>query len=59
MNFLKASGRELLDHAGTDQLKDDIKKASATTYKRRLETEHDKLVKQRVELMAFDEKLRH
>ncbi len=45
-------------NARIDQLKDDIT-ATSTSYRKKLEREHDKLVKQQAELQTFDEKLRH
>ncbi|MBN1905584.1 MAG: BREX-1 system adenine-specific DNA-methyltransferase PglX [Deltaproteobacteria bacterium] len=46
-------------NARIDQLEGDIEAASSTAFKRKLEKEKQKLVKQRVELQAFDEKLHH
>ena len=42
-----------------DQLADDIQKATSTSHRKRMEKERDTLLKQRAELQAFDEKLRH
>jgi hypothetical protein len=42
-----------------DQLVPDIAAATSTSHRRKLEKERDSLVKQRTELAAFDEKLRH
>jgi len=42
-----------------DQLKDDVDAATSTSYRKRLEKERDKLLKQQAELQTFDEKLRH
>ena len=42
-----------------DQLDGDIPVASSTSHRRKLEKERDTLVKHRVELQEFDEKLRH
>ncbi len=41
------------------RLEDDIAQASSTSHRKKLEKERDSLSKQRVELLAFDEKLRH
>lgn len=41
------------------QLEADILSATSTSHRKRLEKERDMLVKQRVELQEFDEKLRH
>ncbi len=38
---------------------DDVAATNATSHRKKLEKERDKLVKQRVELQQFDEKLRH
>jgi type II restriction/modification system DNA methylase subunit YeeA len=46
-------------NARIEQLKDDVKAASSTAHRKKLEKEHDKLIRQRTELQAFDEKLRH
>lgn len=46
-------------NARIDQLEGDYDAASSTAFKRKLEKEKQKLVKQRVELQTFDEKLRH
>ncbi len=46
-------------NARIEQLKDDINAASSTAHRKKLEKEQAKLVKQREELQAFDEKLRH
>lgn len=45
--------------ARIEQLKDDIRAATSTSHGKRLQREQDKLVKQKAELHAFDEKLRH
>ncbi len=45
--------------ARLDQLKGDILAATSTAHSKRLEKEQTKLEKQQVELIAFDEKLRH
>jgi type II restriction/modification system DNA methylase subunit YeeA len=45
--------------ARIDQLAGDITSATATSHRKKLEKEKDKLVKQLAELRAFDEKLRH
>jgi type II restriction/modification system DNA methylase subunit YeeA len=45
--------------ARLDQLKGDIQAATSTAHSKRLEKEQTKLEKQQVELIAFDEKLRH
>jgi hypothetical protein len=45
--------------ARLEQLQGDIQAATSTSHRKRLEKEHEKLVKQQVELLAFDEKLRH
>jgi hypothetical protein len=42
-----------------DQLADDIQKAASTSHRKTMEKERDKLLLQRTELQAFDEKLRH
>ncbi len=42
-----------------EQLAGDITAATSTSHRRKLEKERDTLVKQRTELAAFDEKLRH
>jgi type II restriction/modification system DNA methylase subunit YeeA len=42
-----------------DQLADDIHKAASTSHRKKMEKERDTLLKQRIELQAFDEKLRH
>jgi hypothetical protein len=42
-----------------DQLADDIQKATSTSHRKTMEKERDKLLRQRTELQAFDEKLRH
>lgn len=42
-----------------DQLADDIQKATSTSHRKRMEKERDKMLRQRTELQAFDEKLRH
>jgi hypothetical protein len=42
-----------------DKLQGDIQAATSTAHQRRLEKERAKLEKQQVELLAFDEKLRH
>ena len=41
------------------RLGDDVAGASSTSHRKKLEKERDKLIKQRVELQQFDEKLRH
>ncbi len=41
------------------RLEDDIAQAASTSHRKKLEKERDSLLKQRVELLAFDEKLRH
>ena len=45
--------------ARLEKLQGDIQAATSTTHRRRIEKEHAKLEKQQVELLAFDEKLRH
>lgn len=45
--------------AHLDMLKGDIDAATSTAQSKRLESERTKLQKQQVELLAFDEKLRH
>ena len=45
--------------ARLEQLKGDIQAATSTAHSKRLEKEQAKLEKQQVELIAFDEKLRH
>ena len=45
--------------ARLDQLHGDIQAATSTAYQKRLEKELVRLQKQQVELLAFDEKLRH
>ena len=42
-----------------DKLADDIQKATSTSHRKKMEKERDKLLRQRTELQAFDEKLRH
>jgi type II restriction/modification system DNA methylase subunit YeeA len=42
-----------------DRLAADIQKATSTSHRKRMEKERDKLARQRTELQAFDEKLRH
>jgi type II restriction/modification system DNA methylase subunit YeeA len=42
-----------------DQLKDDAQKAVSTSHRKKMDKERDALLKQRTELQAFDEKLRH
>ncbi|MEZ6117131.1 MAG: BREX-1 system adenine-specific DNA-methyltransferase PglX [Pirellulaceae bacterium] len=42
-----------------DQLEGDIPAATSTSHRKKLETERSQLIKQRDELQAFDEKLRH
>jgi hypothetical protein len=42
-----------------DQLAGDILKAGSTSHRKKLEKERDALLRQRTELQAFDEKLRH
>ncbi len=42
-----------------DQLAEDIQKATSTSHRKKMEKERDRLLKQRTELQAFDEKLRH
>jgi SAM-dependent methyltransferase len=42
-----------------DQLADDIQKATSTSHRKRMDKERDTLLRQRTELQAFDEKLRH
>ncbi len=42
-----------------DQLEGDIPAATSTSHRRKLEKERDSLIKRRVELQEFDEKLRH
>jgi len=42
-----------------DQLADDVQNASSTSHRKKMEKERDKLLRQRTELQAFDEKLRH
>ena len=46
-------------NARIDQIRDDITAATFTSHHKKLEREHDKLVKQQAELQTFDEKLRH
>ncbi len=41
------------------RLEGDIAEATSSSHRRKLEKEREKLLKQRVELQAFDEKLRH
>jgi type II restriction/modification system DNA methylase subunit YeeA len=45
--------------ARLEKLQGDIQSASSTAHRKRLEKERDKLEKQQVELLTFDEKLRH
>jgi type II restriction/modification system DNA methylase subunit YeeA len=45
--------------ARIEQLASDIRKATSTSHRKKLEKEQDALKKQQVELQAFDEKLRH
>jgi len=45
--------------ARIENLQGDIKVATSTAHRKRLEKERDKLGAQQVELLAFDEKLRH
>ena len=45
--------------ARIDQLDDDIVSAPSTAARKKLEKEHDKLQKQKAELIEFDDKLRH
>ena len=45
--------------ARLDQLTGDIDAATSTAHRRKLEKRRDTLTKQRAELLAFDEKLRH
>ena len=45
--------------ARLEKLQGDIEAATSTAHRRRIEKEHAKLEKQQVELLAFDEKLRH
>ena len=45
--------------ARIEQLKGDIQGATSRSHQRKLEKRHGKLEKQLVELLAFDEKLRH
>jgi hypothetical protein len=42
-----------------DQLTDDIQKATSASNRKKMEKERDALLRQRTELQAFDEKLRH
>jgi type II restriction/modification system DNA methylase subunit YeeA len=42
-----------------DQLAEDIQKATSTSHLKKMQKERDSLLKQRTELQAFDEKLRH
>jgi len=42
-----------------DQLAGDIQKATSTSHRKKMEKERDTLLRQRAELQAFDEKLRH
>jgi len=42
-----------------DQLAEDIRKATSTSHRKKMEKERDKLLRQRTELQAFDERLRH
>ncbi len=46
-------------NARIDLLESDIASASSTSHRKALEKKRDKLIKQRTELQAFDEKLRH
>jgi type II restriction/modification system DNA methylase subunit YeeA len=46
-------------NARIEQLENDIPTASSTSHGKRLQTERNKLVKQREELRDFDDKLRH
>ena len=45
--------------ARLEQLQGYIQATTSTSHRKRLEKEHEKIVKQQVELLAFDEKLRH
>ncbi len=45
--------------ARIEKLRDDIDVATSTAHSKRLEKERAKLEKQQLELIAFDEKLRH
>jgi type II restriction/modification system DNA methylase subunit YeeA len=45
--------------ARLDKLQGDIQVATSTAHQKRLEKERSQLAKQQVELLAFDEKLRH
>ena len=45
--------------ARIEQLSLDIQAATSSARRRQLEKEQEKLTKQQVELLAFDEKLRH
>jgi len=45
--------------ARLEKLQGDIQVATFTAHQKRLEKEREKLEKQQVELLAFDEKLRH
>ncbi len=45
--------------ARIEQLSGDMDAATSTAHRKKLERERDKLVKQKAELQAFDEKLRH
>ena len=45
--------------ARIENLQGDIRLATSTAHRKRLEKERDKLAAQQVELLAFDEKLRH
>jgi type II restriction/modification system DNA methylase subunit YeeA len=45
--------------ARLEQLQGDIQAATSTSHQKRLSQEREKLAKQQVELLAFDEKLRH
>jgi hypothetical protein len=42
-----------------DQLAADIQNATSTSHRKKMEKERDALLRQRNELQAFDEKLRH
>ena len=45
--------------ARIEQLSGDIRAATSTAHRKKLERERDKLIKQQAELQRFDEKLRH
>jgi type II restriction/modification system DNA methylase subunit YeeA len=45
--------------AGIQRLEDDIEQATATPHRKKLEKERETLLKQRIELQDFDQKIRH